>query len=1125
MNYLVYSLSLLLLLVFYPSHGHLGQSNFVNYYLDSTSTCVSNCGGSEDQAFSNFKEAISSISNNKDSIIPYLNVNQGDYFGIENNGIKITIDINIVSTKGSLETTIDCQGRGSGFVVEGPISFTLIGFTIKGCNAGKGAAIHSSNLITELEDIVFIENTARVGSAIYSSSKIFNMDSCMFYLNKGGFSVHFTNVSSDISNSQFNMNANDVYCEGGNIISSESQFGSTCNSCSILGIKFGSDICGSSKTSNPCNFDGVCQKWIENFNNCPADCPFRTLCKIDGVCHSKNGENAINCPSDCDSDSHPGWKLESFDFQVEKPSESVAIFEDSPKKVDSVFLPFCNVRSFMAKKYDPVSGRISSNVIVSKDGDYYFRLATENIGAIVFVNGRVLFDTFSFHLKDFSSERKLILVQDAVTFIEVVFTSHSSNQRNIALDWRHESKSEYQPIPSFFTSLSEKFYCGDGKCNEKIPENCLVDCHSHIEKICPGQSPPAKLQDFYGDTTNDITENLLNNQYIFSLPGISFMSHGLDLRTGETNTAPLFELSYCDNTSFSIIQDPYRGLVYSVPSGLFAQVAPKCTMDSTTKTYSNSKHMASEESKDMSLDVSASGGGGTAFVQVSVSASLSLSKSTKSASDTESKKDGSISKTTISCETTKVHIVEHRFHPKFIQEVSNSFVDGDPNNSNLNLQKVIKKYGSTYLKFATFGGKIEVITVVDHSFSSIKSSSEVANSMEMSVSAQVSSKVLSGSVSSTQGRDSKTDTAEQNTFEDNSERSTMQIYGGQPGSYGKEDPNSFATWAKTVDLVPYPIDFKVGYVADILPDSWFFKDGHSVKMAWLLNEWRLFKDYLKDREFKYIKYEDHLEEEQLKRSHTIYHMTFKITESFDLEITNSKSKVFFFKNVKKFGATLQENMIIDYDDTKGVSCMKFIALGNYPKNKHGITKVGDTYYHTPVDNFQAYNIFTSRYYNFTKSVDSVTYQIEPAPFGKVILNFNKLTTHSNNQAANVDLMLYGTLGKIKYSINMLKPPLMPIELDAGYYLGKILGISFKYFTDPNASFKDYIIRFESLIVIQGCPEQISSLCVPKNNYYNSQTGFVNSFEAWRKPQGENLITIPYSETQQSVWVRIEPLGS
>ncbi|KAF2077732.1 hypothetical protein CYY_000979 [Polysphondylium violaceum] len=1121
-------------------------SLLISVCLEASSTCVSNCG-SHENPFKTFKEAISEISKYKleSGSIPYLIVKQGDYFGIENKGINITIDINIVSTKGSSETTLDCQNAGKAFNVEGPISFSLTGFTIKGCTSGRGGAIYSKNLMTNIEDIAFIENNARLGSAIYSTSSVFNIEACMFYNNNGGHAVHFVGVSSDISNSQFNMNSNDVFCENGNIVSSNAKYGSICVDCSILSAQTDTDICGSSKSSIQCNSDGICQKWIENYSNCPSDCPYLHGCIPNGICNEKDGETFTNCPMDCDPKNQTGWILDSYDYSLSKPIKSMAYFADDSKKIQTTFIPFSDVRSFMAKKYDPVSGRLTTNVIVPKDGDFFFRLTTENIGAIVFVNGRVLFDTFfPFNIqKEFNSERKMLMVQNVPTFVEIVFISHSSNERNIALEWRHETESEYQPIPSTFISYDKEFTCGDNVCNEIKPETCLIDCYAHIEKKCPGQSPPAKLQDFYGNTDSDIVGKLLNNQYIFSLPGMSYMSHAIDIRTGVPNTSPLFDLSYCDNTSFSIVQDPYRGLVYSVPKGLFAQASPKCTMDSTTKTYSNSAHMSKEESQDMSLDVSASGGGGCAFVQVSVSASLSLSQSTKSAKDTETKKDGSLSKTTISCETTKVHLVEPRFHPKFIEDVSNCYVKNNKNKTNENLQKVIQKYGSTYMTHATMGGKLEVITSVDHSFSSNKTSSEVEKAMEMSVSAQVSSKVLSGSASATLGRDSKTTSEEQSTFESNSERSTVQIYGGEPGSYGMNEPNAFATWAKTVDLVPYPIKYKAGYVADILPDSWFFEDGHSVKLLWLINEWKMFKSYLQTRNFKYIDYdqiitqEEELQEQHLQRNDTTYHLNCSLLANFDLEITNSKYKTFYYSNVPSFdGSNPRSNIVISYNDTKGIFSMAFTTKTGASLGIKNVTSPdGSIIYYDIGQSFDIYNIFSSRYYHMVLHPNG-TYIISNTINPKsLVFKFNQLTITRQQVSGGVGegsgtingkmvVMVYGSLEKEKIYIPLTSTPEQTYTFRTNNdYIGQVLGLSFRYETDQNDPYeKNILMKYESLIVLQACGKE-SSHCIPKNNYFDENLGLVLSYESWRKETGQSLITVPHENTAQ--WETLEQLGS
>ncbi|KAF2078626.1 hypothetical protein CYY_000126 [Polysphondylium violaceum] len=1086
--YILISFILLFLSLSIKADLFTPSASVVNFYLDSNSTCVTNCG-SLISPFNNFKDAIRSISSQRfdSGVSPILNVQSGDYFGILNKGIEINIDMSIISTKGSDVTFIDCQNAGYGFKVSGDVTFSLIGFTIQRCNAGRGAALYTTNLITTLEDVVFLENSAREGAAIYTTSKVFNMDSTNFYKQRGGHSVVMIGSSSDIINTKFNLNDNDIYCENGNIITTDSIFGSICSDCNILNQDNESiDICGGRKENNECNFDGVCQKWVENGVNCPSDCSKNSdhVCNKDGIC-DPSGESFDNCPDDCDPLQQPGWKVDYYAMALKKPPYSSPLYyeEYNELRVDSRFIPFPQIKGYMAKFYAPVSGRMVSQVTANRDGFYFFKLDTANIDAVVFVNGRVAFDTYlPENSPSFVNERKLLMAKDVASDIEIVFISRSDNQRDIALQWRHESESEYRPIPSFYINQVTSYNCGDGVCNDQTPDSCMIDCHSLIEKICPAQSPPAKLQDFYQEPhKKDTLGTLLNNQYIFSQPGVHYMSHGIDIATGVARPSPIFDLTYCDNTSFTIVQDPYRSLVYSVPPGLHAQIAPKCTMDFTTKSYANSAQMAREQSLTKGISASASASANY-FVSLSASASLSKSDSVQTASKMETSEDGSLSVTELNCETSKIHLVDHRFSPKFIQDLSNTYIDGNPIQSDKNMKNIIKKYGSLYYKSAVMGGKIEVITIVKNSFSSTQNSKSISKALDMSVSAQASYKVFSASASTTSSIDSKTDAIEQEEFEKNSERSKAHIIGGEPGSYGLNEPNAFATWAKTVDMVPHPIDYQVGYISDLIPESWFFKGLHSIKNAWLRNEIQLYKEISDAKRLKYINVLTTLSD--IQRTDTTYLVSFNLGISkLSVTFVDSKGRVLAYPEAKFLNAADHNLLTLEHPDNFGIASIEFgTSIASLPAS------------------FTLYNIFTSRYYQFNRDGTTLRYNIVKQNPLDIVLDFQGLQYAVTRVIC--ELTIVGVHSSYSSSISMSQPlssPTKSFTISASP-VGKILGISLDFITDPSitSNNNDVYVRFTNLIIRQNCPEELSD-CVPQKTAFNPDEGYVNAYELWKLP--------------------------
>jgi len=1124
-KYIIYFILSILLL----SQPVVTYQSDVNYYLDSKSECIQECG-SQDSPFRTFNNAITTLSKIKDHTSgAVLIVQEGQYFGNGNKDIHINFDISIVSIKGSKYTIIDCENAGNGFIITGTSTFEMNGFTIQNCNAGEGGAMFTTNPMTNLEDMIFLSNSAREGSAIYSSSQVFNIIESIFYQNTGGYTIYFNGVRSEITETVFNLNSKDMYCSGGStIFAIDSRLGSICNDCSILNrLSPDSDnICGLKSSTSTCNYDGICQDIVETFDNCPNDCqqPTAAVCVKDSICDSDNGETFETCPSDCDSDEHPGWKLDIYENALlHKPTQATALFTTSAKKSSTEFIPFAEVFNFLGKQYFPVSARMTSQVQVDKDGFYFFELNTKNVNAIIFVNGRILFDTFmADNTPSHSSHRKILMSQDKTTDIEIVFVSLSNDPRDFSFKWRHESSTVYQSIPSYYVTLKDTFKCGDGICNEKHPESCIADCYAHIERLCPAQSPPAPLDYTYGKTKKDTFGVLLNNQYIFSLPGIHHLSHGIDIRTGIPNPTPLFGMTYCDNTSFSIVQDPLRELVFSVPEGIFAQLYSKCTSDTVSTTYSSSNQMKKDKSEDKSIDVSANVGGGTAFIHVAVDASLSLSQSTKSAKETEDKTEGSITNTEVYCETARAHIVEHKFHPKFIEDIANTLVMDPVGNINQaetdkKMKIVIEKYGSLYHKTATLGGKLEIHTVTNHTYSRDKSTKDLAKSIDMSASAQLSSKVFSASASASGTLDSKTSKTDQSTFDNESSSSTVVVHGGEPGSYGKSTTNAFALWASTIDLSPIPVDYQVGYISDIIPSSWYLVDRVNVKKMWARVEMDLFKAYFNTTRVKYLTPELL---DTLSRSDTVYFFKSSTSDIFkgdvSLEITDFKEKVYSYSNFE----LVSNNLLVlradvegeHFEDTRGIKSIKLIPSST-PTPTPSSTPSTDI-------NLQLYNIFTSRYYFFNSLQDSL---VKPTS-NQITLEFSNLRLICANPCS-AEISIFTDERETT-------PFLMDLEIDTNqgpiFYttfknsdIGRILGYDVYISSVGIVEDSTYYLEYSNLVIRQSCPDQAFSRCIPNKVVFDKEYGYTKAYERYILPNEPNLKHIL---TPLPKWFAIEPLG-
>lgn len=99
---------------------------------------------------------------------------------------------------------------------------------------------------------------------------------------------------------------------------------------------------------------------------------------------------------------------------------------------------------------------------------------------------------------------------------------------------------------------------------------------------------------------DDTFGSLIRNQMLWHLPGMEHMSYGFDIVKGEQSLYPLFYFGYCDDKSFSTVQDTYRGNVYTIPEELFAQPLPKCSFSVDSSTYSSASKLAESMSQEIS---------------------------------------------------------------------------------------------------------------------------------------------------------------------------------------------------------------------------------------------------------------------------------------------------------------------------------------------------------------------------------------------------------------------------------------------------------------------------------------------------------------------------------------------
>ncbi|KYR02491.1 hypothetical protein DLAC_01335 [Tieghemostelium lacteum] len=818
-------------------------------YVDSKSQCKCDCGSNK-SPFSNLEDALNYVSKNN---------NGWDFFDwkydqLYDEGIPLIL-INPVKTRGisgSAVTVLDCQLYGNALSVKSSSFFNIKGLTIKNCHSNFGGALNLTSTIAVIEDVNFINNNASFGGAVSIYKETTVIRGCKFSSNiateyGGALSVDNSAIVY-IENTQFNCNSKyDIISTKSSSITVESdtvltQAGIYCNS---SGTVTQDDVskCGTTSKCTPGSGSTV-------NTTTPVD-TLTFTCKVDGICDLRT-ENCLSCPQDCSSCKFEGFKLVSYNGLV-----SALNTDNSKYQVSIQQLPTPQVLNFMDDKPCPVSGLLSGYIKVVDTGSYQIRVTAYNIGMRLFINSRVEIDQF-FQQDVIQTTRTIKISSDYSNALDVLFFSTSANERNLTVEWRKSIFDEWVPVKGFYSLNScndgildpqEKnenstFYCssdvnifypkgynpdqvvekcGDGICNE-TPESCLKDCYQLVSESCPGKAP------VYGTPyikNVDTIGTLLNNQYLYTLPGLHHLRHGVDFKTGKQKTSMLFSFDYCDNSSFSIIQDFYRGLVYTIPKELYATISPQCNFETSTQVSSSSGEFSEAMSEKYGIDISASIGGGTAFVQASVSMAFSEEESVEKSKQLSRAETGTLAKTDILCQSSKVHFSSYKFSQNFLKEISTA-------NTVDQFKKLIEKYGSFYYKSATLGGSLTQLTVIKSNSGKSYSSEDIAKHTERSVEASVSSRVFSVSASYSDSLDSSIKGSEQSEFEKNSKRSTLVIRGGAAGSFAPGDiSGDFTEWASEIDLIPVPVDFKLGYISDIIPETWMaFNSTVTIKRFW-----------------------------------------------------------------------------------------------------------------------------------------------------------------------------------------------------------------------------------------------------------------------------------------------------
>ncbi|KYQ92323.1 hypothetical protein DLAC_06286 [Tieghemostelium lacteum] len=813
------------------------------YYVDSKSSCTSNCGSSSSpyKTLLDPIKVINSLSFNECYYnTPELYIKPGNYSGINNRELTITNPINIKSWGGnSSNTFIDCQGFGYGLKAIKSIQIIINGLTILNCNSNYGAGIYISQTPGSLSDVRLSGNQASSGGALYIRSSTVTINNCTFEKNnaleEGGGAV-FENSRITISKSKATCNTlrstivsdfllldstikSDTHNSSSQVSCIDSKF-SLSNGTNICGYKGAACLGSNPNGTNP---------------NTPSGpiCPASSGTCGDNICDFQK-ESCLNCPSDCNTCTFSGSKLTSY-----KGCHPLSL--NSSCLVSSVVLTTPVISNFLSSEC-LVSGVIENYFSVDRDGLYSFKVIGTNIGVKLSINGKVLINAF-FIQEKIDSAQDVILISQKVNRFKVEFFGNGPAVRSLSILKKPYYDTVYSLFEQSFYSLNvcgdnildknetcqndfladnlaeTPIFCGDGICNEDTSD-CILDCGLHITETC---SATEVVDNHFptGFTTGiDTLGLLIDNQQLWHLPGVEKFTMGVNVLTGESTLSPLFYFGYCGSKGSNLVQDLYRSTVYVLPEEIAAVPYPRCTFDLSSSFHATSFSMANEQATKNSYKVDAKVEFGIGSVSGGANAAYQEETSVKTARELESRRSGSISSTESKCLTSKVELVKNTFHPVFMQDI------GSVNNET-EMYEYLLKYGTYYYKTAIMGGKLTQVSVVDSSFESSSTSSEMEQHTKLSFGASVKAPMFNAKFDYAQSDDYQVSFSSQKEYESKSSRSTLITYGGAPASFNPsgDSVSDYESWAQTVDLYPVPIDYKLDRIYNIIPKDWKSKNG------------------------------------------------------------------------------------------------------------------------------------------------------------------------------------------------------------------------------------------------------------------------------------------------------------
>eukprot|EP01133_Synstelium_polycarpum_P014217 gene14217-16768_t len=724
------------------------------------------------------RDSIGSITSNisaANSNRYVINVKRGLYDGFQNREISLSnLDVTIRSQV--QHAVIDCQKVSFGLLIKNSI-VKLSNIIFINCIGIQGGALSSYNSTVSMDYVKFYSNFAENGAAGYFSTSDLTCNECTLSGNTAN------QHGSALSNYDYDEDIYFYRSKGTFVKSNTTSMGVACDSSSVFSSPSGKlNDMSYDLIYNLCDIISKCKKPLVIDTKCPT-------CQFQGVAFSLY--DSTRCP----------------------------LLNEIP-----------NLFSM-----NQVHGNMSAYIKVGRDAKYQLSISGSNLGVNVYVNNLRVIISNSVQA-NLTLSHSLRLKDKVVNSIVVsIFTSSypsssSSSGSNtiqpyysqaICGDGIIDLAERCNDIGIMGINIGNP-HCGDRICNE-VPEKCLIDCYDVIGTQCSSQVDPIKNDIPIYDTI----AHLLNNQFKYSIPGLGHLSHGVDYLTFEEMPTQIFDSGYCDNFTYSTIQDTYRSRFYNVPPDFYAESLPVCTYDSQTNIFKSSQSYNTQKVVETTMDVEVGVDVKVGRFGGAADFAMSKSTSTDTAHKMQGEKSGQTVSTTVKCITTTVTRNDIRFHKNFVKDIS---VINHPNT----MAYFIMKYGVFYYSSTSLGGSLELLIFVDSSANVIQDSETIKKQSEISGGGSFTTPYGGGGAKYSGSDDSEFGREEQEEFESEVSKSSVLVKGGALGSFGPDysAPSSFGDWAQSVDLRPVPIDPKLNYIGNIIPESWTVPYSNSSCLAY-----------------------------------------------------------------------------------------------------------------------------------------------------------------------------------------------------------------------------------------------------------------------------------------------------